>query len=170
MYSRHNIKATFNRSLDKDLIYIRLKMRKVSPFCTAHKQLCTWMLRGIYLLTISWFECIQLVVVLCIHICSSNILLHGRSMSRLATLARPKKRPLLSKRKSSVKVMKDVKQLAGYQDPEYLREEMGPKLETYSFGVVSKLYSVIQLNVTNTCTCSNTLLGSSQNIQCAACV
>jgi len=31
--------------------------------------------------------------------------------------------------------MKDVKQLAGYQDPEYLREEMGPNLETYSFGV-----------------------------------
>jgi len=90
-------------------------------------------------------------------------------MSRLATLARPRK-CLYSQKESFVKVMKDVKQLAGYQDPEYLREEMGPNLETYSFGVVSKLYSVIQLNVTDTCTCSNTLLGSSQNIQCTACV
>lgn len=58
-------------------------------------------------------------------------------MPRLATLAWPRECFYSQKERVLLKLMKDVKQPAGYQDPEYLREEMGPKLEAYSFGVVT---------------------------------
>ena len=65
------------------------------------------------------------VVVLCLHICSSNILLDGEMHAKISDFGMAKKMPLLSKGKSIVKV-NEACGTAGYQAPEYLMGEMGP--------------------------------------------
>lgn len=70
--------------------------------------------------------------------CSANILLDKNKTAKVGDFGLAKKMPTINAGHSYIKVNECGGSL-GYQPPEILEGEIGPKLDVYSFAVVSTL-------------------------------